>query len=477
MGRYVVASRDIPAGTIVMDEEALVIGPKQDTLPICLGCHKSVDGTYFCSHCYFPLCNEDCEKNPIHADNECLIFRKKRAFPKQIEFDRHHPVYESILAIRCLRLKELNPKKWKRLITMEHHNNLRKELEGLWNRNEVNVVQFLKNMFKIEEDPMEIHTVVGYGDINAFEIRQSGVSICGMFPDVALMAHECISNTHHSITDDNRMIVRTTIPLKKGEMITTTYTHTLDGTLERRRHVRESKLFDCCCPRCKSPDEMGTFFSAIKCKTCTDGYQLPAEPLDYNPVWNCNTCDYSLPNKTVDYIVEGIREEIQEAEQVQSCVELLEGVIQKHSGKTVHPNHFTMIAILHTLSQFYGRVKGWGMPDLSYDALKRKEEICRKLLEVVDVLEPGLSRIRGSSMFELQQAIYFRIQKEFEDGLISVDDLRRSLEEVLELLKSANEILSFDSPSSPSGKTAKVIPDSMIVVKTVLKKVCNIDIS
>jgi len=45
------------------------------------------------------------------------------------------------------------------------------------------------------------------------------------------MAHDCISNTHHSITDDSRMIVRTTLDIKKGEMITTTYTHTLDGTL------------------------------------------------------------------------------------------------------------------------------------------------------------------------------------------------------------------------------------------------------
>lgn len=56
---------------------------------------------------------------------------------------------------------------------MEHHNELRKEMvEGLWHRNEVNVVQFLKNVFKLEYDPMLIHTVVGYGDINSFEIKR-----------------------------------------------------------------------------------------------------------------------------------------------------------------------------------------------------------------------------------------------------------------------------------------------------------------
>lgn len=62
MGRYVVAARDIPAGTILMDEDALVIGPKQNTIPVCLGCYAKVDGSYFCSHCFFPMCSEDCEK-------------------------------------------------------------------------------------------------------------------------------------------------------------------------------------------------------------------------------------------------------------------------------------------------------------------------------------------------------------------------------------------------------------------------------
>lgn len=290
----------------------------------------------------------------------------------------------------------MNPKKWAKLITMEHHNPLRKEMEGLWNRNEVNVVQFLRNVFKVDEDPMAIHTVVGYSDINSFEIKKDKLTICGMFPDVALMAHECISNTHHSITDDFRMIVRNVIPLKKGDMITTTYTHTLDGTLDRRTHVKHSKLFECLCQRCQDPTEMGTYFSAVKCKACTGGYLIPVDPLKFEPVWGCDNCEHSVPNKSVDMILERIKDEIEEAEQVQSVIELLECVLQKHSGKSVHPNHFLMVSVLHSLSQYYGRVKGWAMSDLSLDSLRRKEEICRKLLKVIDIIEPGLSRIRGN---------------------------------------------------------------------------------
>lgn len=63
LGRYIVASRDISPGTVIIDEPAVMVGPKQDTLPICLGCHKRLKGTsYLCSKCRFPMCCEECEK-------------------------------------------------------------------------------------------------------------------------------------------------------------------------------------------------------------------------------------------------------------------------------------------------------------------------------------------------------------------------------------------------------------------------------
>ena len=61
LGRYVVAVRNIPKGTIILTEEPLVVGPKVYSPPICLGCHRKVDGTYFCSKCGFPMCSAECE--------------------------------------------------------------------------------------------------------------------------------------------------------------------------------------------------------------------------------------------------------------------------------------------------------------------------------------------------------------------------------------------------------------------------------
>ena len=73
VGRYLVATRDINPGEIVILDKAVLVAPDA---PVCLGCLKSVriQETTFCSRCQFPVCNADCEKRPIHAENECKVF-------------------------------------------------------------------------------------------------------------------------------------------------------------------------------------------------------------------------------------------------------------------------------------------------------------------------------------------------------------------------------------------------------------------
>lgn len=62
LGRYVVAARDIPAGTVIMDDHPVAYGPKQNTRPICLGCYKLVNGSYRCTKCQLPLCGKACQE-------------------------------------------------------------------------------------------------------------------------------------------------------------------------------------------------------------------------------------------------------------------------------------------------------------------------------------------------------------------------------------------------------------------------------
>jgi hypothetical protein len=49
-----------------------------------------------------------------------------------------------------------------------------------------------------------------------------------------------------------------------------------------------------------------------------------------------------------------------------------------------------------SLSHLYGHAEGYLLDDLPDILFERKIEICKDILSVADVIEPGLSRLRGT---------------------------------------------------------------------------------
>ena len=72
VGRYMVATRDLKTGDIIMREKAAVVGPSLEQIkPVCLGCSGSLERTWhLCQLCQGPLCSKKCENHPLHVD-EC----------------------------------------------------------------------------------------------------------------------------------------------------------------------------------------------------------------------------------------------------------------------------------------------------------------------------------------------------------------------------------------------------------------------
>lgn len=54
-----------------------------------------------------------------------------------------------------------------------------------------------------------------------------------------------------------------------------------------------------------------------------------------------------------------------------------------------------MSILRSALTQLYGKADGYTLEDLPDLILERKVELCNQLLEVLNVIEPGRSRIRG----------------------------------------------------------------------------------
>lgn len=256
---------------------------------MCLGCYEAVDGSTLCSNCQWPVCGPSCENIPAHKNAECLVFAAANVkFQKVEDPSQVTPQYECITPLRVLLAKEADPKRWEEEIQhMESHDDIRKKLP-IWEYNSVNVVSFLRGPCKLDRFSEElIHKVCGILEVNAFEARTtSGYPIRCLYPKLAILSHNCISNITHSIeclgsgdTEDFKVTVRASIDIPAGKELHSSYTYSMWPTLVRREFLKESKYFDCCCERCKDPTELGTHLSTLKCQKCDNGIITSTNPL------------------------------------------------------------------------------------------------------------------------------------------------------------------------------------------------------
>ena len=110
--------------------------------------------------------------------------------------------------------------------------------------------------------------------------------------------------------------------------------------------------------------------------------------------------------------------------------------------------------------------------DLSLEQLQRMRTICNQLVNVLDKIEPGLSRLRGFTLYQLHAAMYYITQKEFQAKTITKVQLQERLAEVQGLLKEAHRILSFDGLNTQEGVIAETIPKTIEDVETMLSQLC-----
>lgn len=99
---------------------------------------------------------------------------------------------------------------------------------------------------------------------------------------------------------------------------------------------------------------------------------------------------------------------------------------------------------------------------MSESDLKRKEDYCRDLLSVIDILEPGLSRLRGVIMYELHAPLMLQTNRMFEAKRITTSDLKKRLREVLKLLRESEIILCFEPEGTPEAEMGAAAKDALV---------------
>jgi hypothetical protein len=177
----------------------------------------------------------------------------------------------------------------------------------------------------------------------------------------------------------------------------------------------------------------------------------------------CKKCNFTLNATFVMNLVTRLYDELDSLGG--SDINQIEMFMRKYA-KTLHENHYIFLSAKHSLCQLYGKIDGFLINELSVEQLKRKEEYCKSLLEVIDVLEPGSSRLRGVILYELHAPVMLQITRELQMGVIKGGEFRGRLREVLQMLERSHAILKHEPPGSQEHEMAVAAQSALDAIKS-----------
>lgn len=128
-------------------------------------------------------------------------------------------------------------------------------------------------------------------------------------------------------------------------------------------------------------------------------------------------------------------------ENIKSC----EGVLQKYS-RILHPNHYLMISMKENLIDMYG----WQLSNkidnefIAAECLERKITLCRDVLKILDVIQPGLNRARAMVMYEIFTSMGAVLKKNWN----SLPNRSEHVEEARKLLGDIIKVFEWEDESS-----------------------------
>jgi len=288
-GRYLVARRTLPAGSVILEEGPLVVTPKTSITLTCVNCCSRIGIPYLpCVGCGFPLCpacqppatpDASTELPPASPELPPVSPSSAPAPPTNQTLPEWHKVECHLLKTNGWQLTSSNPNAAKRFLHLlsvlrlllrrgweqleGHTKERRKSSTGVKvQRTLVPVLGSLRdgddNVLFTEE---EIHHAAGVLDINAFEWRllneDGQVSKLGrlIFPRASLFNSSCVPSCVRSIDSNGRLVVRAGRPILAGEELTICYADTLLPT-NVRQQIFKHKHFTCQCQRCEESSEL-----------------------------------------------------------------------------------------------------------------------------------------------------------------------------------------------------------------------------
>jgi len=441
VGRYVVAVRDIEPLELVMWDAAAALGPRMGCPPVCLQCLKPSDGSYRCESCSWPVCDQKCSQGNAHKI-ECETLKNAAEKVEFTNFQEPHDSYRCIAPLRLLKVQQKIPEVWERLSYLMDHNEDRIKDDVLWNTYQTSVNKFLKSSDPTLKDE-DINRTVGLLWTNAFACSNGGGQ--AIFPTFSFMSHSCVPNCTHSVFPNKTLALQAKTKIKAGEEFTISYISTLQGSLKRRMKLHDKWFFDCRCPRCMDPTELGSFTSAHLCQVCNlpEAYIIPTEVEIDSAPWKCQKCGLLSPAEELNKKETEIAMDMQKLDN-----NSLVGFEEFHETTLtmLHPNHYLNILLKRHLIGLYSGVLG----QLETEDLERVKRYCEVVDGVYQIIDPGYQKERGTILRALCEVSKMLAKKYLTDKTETEEQFSERVKKCCDLFQEGQKCMFVRLKKDPN---------------------------
>lgn len=185
----------------------------------------------------------------------------------------------------------------------------------------------------------------------------------------------------------------------------------------------------------------------------------PPNTPDPDADWQCRQCRFTTSGAAVEQAIALIRHEVDAIESLPLGVERLQRsdtFLSQHGHQLLADDHHLLTAVRHSLISMYGRVAGYTLPELSAAQLAHKVALCRRVLAILDVVHPGMSRARALMLYELHAPLLLLARAERTAGRMDEQEWRRRLAEVAEMLRMCATVLGWEAANSTVAAVARL---------------------
>jgi len=393
-GRHLVALRDLEAGELIFSEQPVALGPG-DVQGVCICCCNPT--SLVCNKCWWPVCSR-CVSTSMHK-GECRILSSCTAGVDGTLPQQH------LLPLRALFLQK-NTRVWDQVAGLRDHGIQSVPLpteQLLQDAGFRDFSNFVRDECGLSVDETTLVTVYVSTLSSAILSRDGDRSVAGLYLQGGLLTHSCIQNTRIIIKGKStKMYVYASVPIKKGEKMTYCRVPQVvsTGTIERRSLLARS-FIDCHCKRCCDPSECGAHTSSIFCQRC-EGVCVPMNPLDSQCCWQCVECDEKISGQFTSTLLLGIKEGTRTFKGSRSE---RYRAFRDENRRILCSNHYLQTA---ERAKFFLQFSS----DASVEDTMQRVAAGRELLDLVDILDPGLSIFRESILVNLGTSLQLMLTEE-----------------------------------------------------------------